>query len=640
MKIKNLKLRKKLVAILTTGSIALAGISTVHASDNLLDEILTAADGYETLHHYDALPNGVVTVEEEVPVEQIPVEEPVAEDPSVDTEAETTSNDLLSLINNEANQAVIDYFTAADEKLVEFINNNDIEGLVACAKETIITGLDFIFFEGSINNYKREQVTEETLQIVVDCLKNYIAIVEEIVPGFLNDVEPIYLVALEKLQNGLINDEITYDEVYQSDFNDGSYTESYDDGSYTDNSNDDVYIEYTDNGSDEGNTDEGDFEEEVVEGGDFSEEVVEGGDFSEEVVEGGNFEEEVVEGGNFEEEVVEGGNFEEEIVEGGDTYEEVIDGDTNTYEEVIDGDVTPEETYDELNQSDTSDGDVPEEVYDGDAPEESYEETYDQGTYEEVYDGDGGTYEEVVDADTGSYEEVPAGDSNTYEEVVEGDAGSYEEVSNDAPAPVAEPAPAPVEEAAPAPVEEPAPAPVEQVPVEEPVAEDPSVDTEAETLAVTQEVQLAVAKTRVELNTSTNEVVAISEEAEESVNNYFANIEEVLVNYINNGDYEGLVINAQETVKLAMDFLFFGGKINGYTKEQVSRATLEGVVYRINNYIQIVDELSPGFLTNMEPRYNECSIYLGNEFIDDFNSIGYEIFTQDIEMTEGEHVLS
>jgi hypothetical protein len=158
-----------------------------------------------------------------------------------------------------------------------------------------------------------------------------------------------------------------------------------------------------------------------------------------------------------------------------------------------------------------------------------------------------------------------------------------------------------------------------------------------------EEVEPAVAAEETELaepvKDEVEENVEISEEAEQSVNNYFAAIEEELVDYINNADFEGLVINAQDTVKIAMDFLFFGGEINGYNKKQVGRQTLEDTVFRINNYIEVVEDISPGFLTNMDPKYDECTIYLNNEFIDDYDSIGAQIAADPVDEADETYTL-
>lgn len=423
MKIKNLKLRKQLLAILTTSSIALTGITTtVHASGNLLDEILTAADGYETPHHYDGVhinkdkveevkePVVVeqpVVVEDNTPVEevvvveeQIPVEEPVDEDPTIDTEAETPSSNLLNLMSSEANKAVLDFFDDADRELNDYMDAGAVEELIPIAQSRVAQGIDFLFFNGTILNHTKEELSEDSLRLFVEQLNNYINMVKGISKEIVTNMD-----------------------------------EKYDEASY--------YI----------NTD-----------------------------------------------------------------------------------------------------------------------------------------------NIGQFDEIGTNIIN-------------EELDT-------------------------------QMPIEEPVDEDPTIDTEAETISGAEEVQEEVAAEEAELEAVEEaEPVEISEEAEQSVNSFFASIEEVLVDYINNGDMEGLVINAQDTVKLAMDFLFFNGSVNGFTKEQVSRQTISDTIFRLNNYIQVVEEISPGFLTNMDPRYDECTIYLSDEFIDDFNSIGEKIAADPVDEADETYTL-
>ena len=420
MKIKNLKLKKRLIAMLTTGSIVLTGTATVHANTDLLDEILTAVDGYETTHHYGDLPTqseieqlyqrqNAETEETEVveevveepivvtptptPVvveEQIPVEEPVEEDPTVDTEAETISSDLLTLMDSESNKAVLDFFDEADRELNQYTRDNDVEGLIPVAQTRVAQGIDFLFFGGTISNHTKEELNEDGLKLFIEQLNNYVNSVKSISADIIGNMDP-----------------------------------KYDDATY--------YI----------NTD-----------------------------------------------------------------------------------------------------------------------------------------------NIGQFDEIGVNIINKYA----------------------------VQET----VEEPV--------VEEPVEEE---NVEAEIEETVEEV----------VEEPVEEIVEVSEEAETAVNDYFASIEEVLVDYINNGDFEGLVVNAQDTVKLAMDFLFFEGSIEGYTKYQVGRQTLEDTVFRINNYIEVVEELSPGFLTNMDPKYNECTIYLSNEFIDDYDSIGAEIAADPVDEADETYTL-
>lgn len=193
MKLGNSKTRKAFFAMLTAGSIALTGAAHTSAADNTLNEILSSADGYETIREYDQ-PSFLKTNNQEVAI-QTPVEEPVEEDVFVETEAETEkveASNLLNLLNEEANQAVLDYFLQTDEILVDFINGGDEDDLTIKTQGVVAEIMDFLFFGGSISNYKKEQVSKETLETVMDNLNLYIEQINEWVPFFMNTMEPKY----------------------------------------------------------------------------------------------------------------------------------------------------------------------------------------------------------------------------------------------------------------------------------------------------------------------------------------------------------------------------------------------------------------------------------------------------------------
>ena len=116
----------------------------------------------------------------------------------------------------------------------------------------------------------------------------------------------------------------------------------------------------------------------------------------------------------------------------------------------------------------------------------------------------------------------------------------------------------------------------------------------------------------------------MSEEANKAVQDYFLGTDEELVNYINAGDFDGLVANAKEIVKTGLDFLFFDGSISNYKKSQVNKDSISFVVKELVNYISVVSELAPGFVQEMDPKYDQVSVYLSDEFIDQFDEIGAE----------------
>ena len=117
----------------------------------------------------------------------------------------------------------------------------------------------------------------------------------------------------------------------------------------------------------------------------------------------------------------------------------------------------------------------------------------------------------------------------------------------------------------------------------------------------------------------------VSDKAITEVKSFFGDTETKVVNYINNGDFEGAIEDLKNTITTALDFLFYEGKINGYTKKQVDKDTVVYIVNELNNNIKIADGLISDWKSSLSAKYIESMDHLNVEEIDKFDAIGEEI---------------
>lgn len=116
-----------------------------------------------------------------------------------------------------------------------------------------------------------------------------------------------------------------------------------------------------------------------------------------------------------------------------------------------------------------------------------------------------------------------------------------------------------------------------------------------------------------------------SEEAISYIKEMFANLDTTMVDGINNGDFENTANSIKEAVIESIDFLFFEGKIDKYTKNQVDRDTIVFIINQLNNYMSIANDLSAGCMETLPAKYLEAKLYISEEYIDKFDELGAEI---------------
>ena len=118
----------------------------------------------------------------------------------------------------------------------------------------------------------------------------------------------------------------------------------------------------------------------------------------------------------------------------------------------------------------------------------------------------------------------------------------------------------------------------------------------------------------------------VNEKAVSEVRAAFAeSVDEEIINYINEGNFEGAVNSLSNKITTALDFLFYNGKINEHTKKEVDKDTIVFIIGELNNNIAIANDLAPDWKANLSAKYVEAMEFLDAKYIDKFDAIGEEI---------------
>lgn len=154
------------------------------SADTLLDEILGYTDGNSYKREETYLP----PKEEEtytLPNNEIPV---------------VTSDESY----NNADRAVISYFQEAKNKMQEYLASDDYINLKAKAKSIVVTGIDFLFYDGTIKGFTRKELTEKGKEEIINSVSETFEFIDEYYPGFSESLGSKYNRAKEYLSEKFV----------------------------------------------------------------------------------------------------------------------------------------------------------------------------------------------------------------------------------------------------------------------------------------------------------------------------------------------------------------------------------------------------------------------------------------------------
>lgn len=101
---------------------------------------------------------------------------------------------------NKADNAVISYFDSIQNKISEYKVNLDYNSLKSKAKELIITGIDFLFYDGTIKGYTRKDLTEKGKEHIMNYIASTLEDLETIYPGITDIILNKYGTAKDYLK--------------------------------------------------------------------------------------------------------------------------------------------------------------------------------------------------------------------------------------------------------------------------------------------------------------------------------------------------------------------------------------------------------------------------------------------------------
>ena len=111
-----------------------------------------------------------------------------SEDLDISDSNEYSSLDEHSIENDEEynneDKKVIDYFNEGKETLKEYAESEDYDNLKRKAKEIIVKGIDFLFYDGKINGITRDKITEEGKKEVIESVESTIEFIDGYFPEF------------------------------------------------------------------------------------------------------------------------------------------------------------------------------------------------------------------------------------------------------------------------------------------------------------------------------------------------------------------------------------------------------------------------------------------------------------------------
>lgn len=199
--------------------------------EELYDDLLSTVDGYSEVHDYDNILNDSTTKVEEVKETEVPADTTKAEDNSTNsyqqvdgegdkfvfvspdgefvenaaapeeyaTEDKNNTTQEKAEVTEETNTAVKSFFAKTDETIVNYINAGDVKSATEYLTDTIVSGLDFLFYEGKINEVTKKQVDKDTIAFVVNQLNNNIEIANSLTNVWTSELADKYIEAMNFL---------------------------------------------------------------------------------------------------------------------------------------------------------------------------------------------------------------------------------------------------------------------------------------------------------------------------------------------------------------------------------------------------------------------------------------------------------
>ena len=107
-----------------------------------------------------------------------------------DGKNEADSNDTLS-------SEEFDYFSSDLAEVEDLIEINNFDQVKSKAKDVFVTGVDFVFYDGVISGVTFDELTEEGKEITMNNLESLGNMVDQVAPGWRNELSDKYLVASE-----------------------------------------------------------------------------------------------------------------------------------------------------------------------------------------------------------------------------------------------------------------------------------------------------------------------------------------------------------------------------------------------------------------------------------------------------------
>ena len=114
---------------------------------------------------------------------------------------ETNPNNVIYNSNayNNADKSVMSYFSEAKEQMQQYLNRDDYNSLKEKAKSVVVTGIDFLFYDGTIKGFTRQELTEKGKEEIIASTAEMFIFLDQYFPGFSESFEAKYIKAKEFL---------------------------------------------------------------------------------------------------------------------------------------------------------------------------------------------------------------------------------------------------------------------------------------------------------------------------------------------------------------------------------------------------------------------------------------------------------
>ena len=106
---------------------------------------------------------------------------------------------------NQADRSVISYFSDAKNVIKEYVASDDFTNLKSKAKNLVITGIDFLFYDGTIKGYTRKELTEKGKEYVMQTIADTLELLEKYYPGLSDTILEKYGKAKDFLKEKFSN---------------------------------------------------------------------------------------------------------------------------------------------------------------------------------------------------------------------------------------------------------------------------------------------------------------------------------------------------------------------------------------------------------------------------------------------------